>query len=175
MRFDFPTGLIDYHSDDFQPDICQHDVISFHSQQSYLGLGPHHTRRRISPFQQLTSFLTYLSIYKFHNNTKIHTVFPFKSLTRQCKWTLVPKCVVTLTGLTGSSKNGNGSWVVESASSSISLLSGVSVNGDENSCQKFFGYESNGSPSRGFITAIDKKWKKERKSEQWNGEKKWNG
>lgn len=84
------------------------------------------------------------------------TVFPFKSFTRQCKWTLVPRCVVTLTGLTGSSKNGNGSWVVVSSPSSISLSSGVSVNGDENSCQKFFGYESNGSPSRGFITANDK-------------------
>lgn len=83
----------------------------------------------------------------------ILTVFPFKSFTRQCKYTLFPKCVVTLTLPFVSSKYGNGSWVVVSSPSSISFSSGVSVNGDENSCQKFFGNESNGSPSRGFTTA----------------------
>lgn len=83
----------------------------------------------------------------------ILTVLPFKSFTRQCKYTLFPKCVVTLTLLLGSSKYGNGSCVVVSSPSSISFSSGVSVNGDENSCQKFFGNESNGSPSRGFTTA----------------------
>lgn len=66
-------------------------------------------------------------------------------MTRQCRYTLFPKCVVTLTLPLGSSKNGNGSCVVVSSPSSISFSSGVSVNGDENSCQKFFGYESNGS------------------------------
>jgi len=63
-----------------------------------------------------------------------------------------PRCVVTLTLLLVSSKNGNGSCVVVSSISSLSSFSGVSVNGDENSCQKFLGNESNGSPSLGFIT-----------------------
>lgn len=88
----------------------------------------------------------------------ILTVLPFKSFTRQCKYTLFPKCVVTLTLPLGSSKYGNGSCVVVSSPSSISFSSGVSVNGDENSCQKFFGNESNGSPSRGFTTATRTKW-----------------
>lgn len=56
----------------------------------------------------------------------------------------------------GSSKYGNGSCVVVSSASSISFSSGVSVNGEENSCQKFFGNESNGSPSRGFVTEKNK-------------------
>lgn len=52
----------------------------------------------------------------------------------------------------GSAKNGNGSCVVVSVTSSSSS-SGVSVKGDENSCQKFFGNVSNGSPARGRFTA----------------------
>lgn len=88
------------------------------------------------------------------DDVEILTVLPFSefSFTRQCKYTLFPKCVVTLTLLLGSSKYGNGSCVVVSSPSSISFSSGVSVNGEENSCQKFFGNESNGSPSRGFTT-----------------------
>lgn len=40
------------------------------------------------------------------------TVFPRKLSTRQCKWTLVPNCALTLIKLYGSEKNGSGSWVV---------------------------------------------------------------
>lgn len=94
------------------------------------------------------------------------TVLPFKSLTRQCRCTLLPKCVVTLTLPAGSSKNGNGSCVVVSSPSSRSFSSGVSVNGDENSCQKFFGNESNGSPSRGLITAMQKKKMEKKKRKE---------
>lgn len=79
-------------------------------------------------------------------------------MTRQCRYTVFPRCVVTFTLLPFSSKNGNGSWVVVSSISSFSSFSGVSVKGDENSCQKFLGNESNGSPSRGFITEMKNVW-----------------
>lgn len=81
------------------------------------------------------------------------TVFPCKSLTRQCRYTFAPNCVLTLTVVNGSAKNGNGSWVVVSVISSSSS-SGVSVNGEENSCQKFFGNVSKGSPALGRFTEI---------------------
>lgn len=93
------------------------------------------------------------------------TVFPCKSFTLQCRKTLDPSCVLTLTVVYGSAKNGNGSCVVVSVISNSSS-SGVSVNGDENSCQKFFGNVSKGSPALGRFTASNKSKFEKKKENQ---------
>lgn len=59
--------------------------------------------------------------------------------------------MLTFTVVNGSAKKGNGSCVVVSVISNSSS-SGVSVKGDENSCQKFLGNVSKGSPARGRFT-----------------------
>lgn len=84
------------------------------------------------------------------------TVLPFRLLTLQCSTTVLPRWVLTLRVaalVAASTKYGSASCVVDSDMSSVSSLDGGSVKGDENSCQKFRGNESNGSPSRGLTTA----------------------
>lgn len=72
------------------------------------------------------------------------TVLSRKSFTLQCRKTRLPNCVVTFVELAWSSKNGKGSAVVFGSGSVNSSYD--SVNGEENSYQKFFGRVSKGSP-----------------------------
>lgn len=76
------------------------------------------------------------------------TVFSPKFWTRQCRYTSFPNCVVSLTCVCSSSKNGKGSWCVvvstPSSSSSISSASRFSAFDDEILCQNLGTSNPNG-------------------------------